>query len=250
MKTLVFTIAQNGYGTAFLSCIASQRAYAKRIGADYVSVTKPRRIPAAALSAWLKVPLMLHALESGYDWVAYIDADCEVKPDAPDFRNELGSSPKQVFMALGRSGRVNSGVMIARRGPESTSYFARVLASATENIPADDRANLKYENGNVIYVTNLTDAVATLPAEWNNSLDPDLADYIRHYTGPMRARLTRSLPRELQYRIVKFVQSRRLATFARQPESRSDAFVADLQRIEEAAVSAFPRLRAARESSG
>ncbi len=250
MRTLVYTIAQNGYGTAFLSCIASQRAYAKRIGADYVSVTKPSRIPAAALSAWLKVPLMLHALESGYDWVAYIDADCEVKPDAPDFREELASSPKQVFMALGRSGRVNSGVMIARRGDESEAYFSRVLASATENIPAEDRADLKYENGNVIYVTRLTDAVDTLPAEWNNSVDPGLRDYIRHYTGPMRARLKRSLPRELQYRVIKFVQSKRLATFARQPESRSDAFVADLQRIEDEAVAAFPRLRASRESTG
>jgi hypothetical protein len=249
MKTLVFTIAQNGYGAAYLTCIASQRAYAKRIGAEYVSVTKPRSVPAAALSAWLKVPLMLHALESGYDWVAYIDADCEVKQDAPDFRKELASSPKQVFMALGRSGRVNSGVMIARRGEESEAYFARVLGSATEKIPAEDRADLKYENGNVIYVTRLTDAVDTLPGEWNNSIDPGLRDHIRHYTGPMRAQLRRSLPRELQYRVIKFVQSKRLAAFARQPESRSDEFVADLQRIEDQAVAAFPWLRAGRGSS-
>jgi hypothetical protein len=244
MKTLIYTIAQNGYGTAFLPCIASQRAYAKRIGAEYVSVTKPSRISAPSLSAWLKVPLLLHALESGYDWVAYIDADCEVKPDAPDFRQVLAGSDKQVFMAHGRSGRVNSGVILARRGGGAEKYFTRVLESLTEKIPAEDRQYLKYENGNIIYVTKTSDAVEVLPTEWNNSIDPDLKDHIRHYTGPMRARLKRSLPRELQYRLIKFVFSRQLAKFTSQPESRDDAFADELRRIEGESVKAFPALRA------
>ncbi|KEP72305.1 hypothetical protein HR12_47155 [Microbacterium sp. SUBG005] len=88
MRTLIFTIAQNGYATAFLPCIASQRAYAKRLDAQFVAITKPARVSNTALSAWLKIPVMLHALEAGYDWVIYIDADCEVRRDAPDFRRK------------------------------------------------------------------------------------------------------------------------------------------------------------------
>ncbi|RFA22535.1 putative nucleotide-diphospho-sugar transferase [Subtercola boreus] len=244
MRTLIYTIAQNGYDTAFLSCIASQRAYAKRLGAEYVSVNKPKRIEDTALSAWLKIPLMINALESGYDWVVYIDADCEVKSTAPDFRHELADLEDDVFMALGRSGRLNSGVMMARRSDRSVAFFRRVLDSMTESIPGEDRLTLKYENGNVIFVARTSGGVAVIPSVWNNTIDPELSDNVRHYTGNLRPLLKRSLFREVQYQVLKRVGARQLSKFQSQPESRDSDFAQALKRVENASVAAFPTLTA------
>lgn len=246
MRTLIFTIAQNGYATAFLPCIASQRAYAKRLGAQFVAITKPARVSNTALSAWLKIPVMLHALEAGYDWVVYIDADCEVKRDAPDFREDLAGQPGNVFMAEGRSGRINSGVMIARRSDESIGFYRQVLSSVTQPVPEEDRASLKYENGNVIFVNRTRGGVDPLDVRWNNTNEPDLDDFIRHYTGRLRPLLKRSPWREAQYQILKRVGSRQLLKFQRQPERRDDEFLASLDEVESAAQAAFPALVAAR----
>lgn len=225
-----------------MPCIASQRAYARKIGARFVLINKPARVSDTALSAWLKVPVMLHALQSGYDWVAYIDADCEIRRDAPDFRAKLQDNQGDVFMATGSSGRINSGVMIARGSRNGVLFFERVLDSMTAKIPAEDRASLKYENGNVIYVNRVHGGVTILDSRWNNTHDPDLDDYVRHYTGKLRPLLKRAPLRELQYQFMKRVASRQLLKFRSQPEQRDTDFRSALQAIESVSRQAFPWL--------
>jgi hypothetical protein len=85
MKTLVFTIATNGYEEFLAEHIDSQRRYAARHGYEHVALTKnPPWGITAANSAWLKIPMMLHYLRSGDDRVLWIDADARPDPaDAP-----------------------------------------------------------------------------------------------------------------------------------------------------------------------
>lgn len=243
MSALIYTIAQNGYGTAFLQCIASQRQYARSLGAEFVVVDRPRRVHDTALSAWLKVPLMLQALESGYDWVGYIDADCEVRAGAPDFREALVPVSGDVFMAHGRSGRINSGVMFAKNSNESLEFFSRVLGSITTVIPAEDRASLKYENGNVIHIERLHGGVTVMDRVWNNTYEPELVDHVRHYTGALRPLLRRPFLREVQYQVLRRVSSRQLRKFQSQPERREAVFAEQLSTLAQESVRALPRLR-------
>lgn len=140
MSVLVYTVAQNGYAGAFARCIASHQDYCNRLGFNYVAVTRPFRVEHPAHCAWLKIPLMLHALSSGYDWVAFIDSDAAIRRTAPDFRS-IDSTSKSVYMVTGRSGRLNSGVMICKRSGESEKFFSAVMNSLGEEIPAEDRAN-------------------------------------------------------------------------------------------------------------
>ncbi|OAZ44270.1 hypothetical protein A9Z40_12835 [Microbacterium arborescens] len=238
MAKLIYTIAQNGYGRAFASCIRSQRRYAARVGAEYVVIEKPNFVSHPALSAWLKIPVMLHALEAGFDEVAYIDADCEVKEDAPDFADPLRASGEDVMMALGRSGRVNSGVMFARSSAASIGFFGRVRESLTEEIPDDARANLKYENGNVIYVAETAGGIGVLPVEWNNTVDPSLRDYVRHYSGPMSGHYKRNVMDSAFYWLIKKTIARR----PRQPAKREQSFADSLDQLVGDVHSAYPAL--------
>ncbi|WP_124391975.1 putative nucleotide-diphospho-sugar transferase [Rhodococcus wratislaviensis] len=180
------------------------------------------------MSAWLKVPLTLRALEMGYENVAYIDADCEVRADAPDFRTVLSDSPHaSVFMANGRSGRLNSGVMFVRNSAVSRRFYGRVMQSMTEKIPEKDRAGLKYENGNIIYCAAGNTDVNIMDARWNNTSQPELQDFIRHYTGPLRQEYRRPIAIETYSQLMKRV----IARPSSQPESRSSSFPARLNTL-------------------
>lgn len=225
MSALIFTIAQNGYDKIWARCIDSQRRYAEKIGAKYVVVKEPRVIRVPALSAWLKVPLMKEGLNAGHEWVAYIDADCEIKADAPDFREAIDVvADSSVYMANGRSGRLNSGVMFARSTSTSHKFYQRVLDSVTEEIPETARAGLKYENGNIIYCAEGFEGLSVLDQRWNNSVDPDLADYVRHYTGPLR-NLYELTPSVKWY---STFMKKVVARPTRQPERRDADFKAKL----------------------
>jgi len=242
MSTLIFTIAQNGYSTAFLQCIKSQRKYAQDLGANFVAITEPKRVPDTSLSAWLKIPILLHALESGYDWVGYIDADCQVQKRAIDFREHLNEVGPGIFMAYGRSGRVNSGVIFARKSAEAIGFLHKVLSTITQPIPAEDRASLKYENGNVIYVQRNWGGVQILDPRWNNATDSAMQDYIRHYTGQMRSTLRRPLWRELQFQFLRRTRNRQFIKFKSQPEQREQSFLSNLQALELQVRKMYPTL--------
>gem|GEM_PF-2793016 len=219
MSRLVFSVGLNGYHVGYRTCIETQREYARRIGADYYIATKPFvRYP--ALAAWLKLTFMSANLIQGYEEVAYIDADCLVRPHAPDF-SETMVATGSIFMAKGRSGRLNSGVIFARSSSESKLFLDRVLASATESIPLEARANLRFENGNIIYVDEKYGGVTEIDQVWNNSSIPEMDDYIRHFTGPMKAEFRAPITDQIQYRLLKSILPRP----KKAPQRRSQQFV-------------------------
>jgi hypothetical protein len=242
VASLIYTVALNGYDAAYRNCINSQRKYAARLGVDFVSVVRPKLVSDPAFSAWLKVPIMLDALKSGYSEVAYIDADCMVRKTAPDFRTLVREAPASTLMANGMSGRLNSGVMLARSDASSISFFEKVMDSLAIAIPAEDRANLKFENGNIIYSARGDASVGVMDQAWNNTFDPTLDDHIRHFTGPLRAEYRRSLSAKIEY----YIARKRTTPPTRQPESRPAEFVTALDSLTKTVFRTYPRLAARR----
>jgi len=222
-RSLLFSIAVNGYSMKYRSLLATQRAYARRIGCEYVCVQRPVRVLEPAVAAWMKVTLMEWWLGQGRDFVGYLDADCEVKADAPDWRG-LFESDGSVLMARGRSGRYNSGVVFVRNDAPARQYFADVLASATHELPDAARRNLKYENGNMHHVAGESVAIREIGAEWNNTATPDLTDFVRHYTGPLASSFQPGRTSALSSRLVRAT----VRTPTRAPKFRDDAFMRDL----------------------
>lgn len=181
-NTLVFCVALNGYERIYESCIESQREYAARHDYQYRLINRPGNASITA-SAWLKIPLLLEALLSGYEWVAFIDADCQIKPETPALES-LEKEGKCLYMGQGFSGRVNSGVIIAKNETRIIDLFERILENSNNEVAESDWG----ENGHLIHFTKDWDGLHILDRRWNNNAEPLLKDYIRHYSagGPMR----------------------------------------------------------------
>ncbi len=192
MKVLVFTVATNGYARLYADCIRSQRVYAKKYGYDYVAVTDPKFIMhySARDSAWLKIPLLLAAFARGYDLVTFIDADCQIMERCPEVTT-LVTPGSSIYVAHGFSKRINSGFIVALNNERSKAFFSDLLARAyTYEVPAED--NAPYENGYFINQGKDSKDISIIGNSWNNNQVPKPTDYVRHYTGPMRALATLS----------------------------------------------------------
>lgn len=236
-KTLLYTVALNGYGTSYRAAIRSHEAYAKRIGAEYVCVTKPF-VNDPAIAAWLKVPLLAAGLDSGRDWVGYIDADCVVRSKAPDFRSALPRGSSDVYLAEGRSGRVNSGVIFVKNSQKSRDFINTIMASMTEPISSEDRAGLKYENGNFIFIDRMVRRADRMPLTWNNTFEPALEDHIRHFTGDLRSSYRRSAFDTYLGKAQKLLAKKP----GPQPERRSDEFASALEDVTRRVIALYPAL--------
>jgi hypothetical protein len=182
-NVLIFSIGLVGYDELFNSCISTQRSYSRRCGYEYVLVDRAPRSLSPAEAAWLKIVLMRSALRSGYRWVAFVDADCEIRPHAPCFTEEFQTfgDHKSIFMAHGFSGRINSGVIFLRNNEDSIRFLDNVLNSANEEVPPEDQA--PYENGHMIMCGKNCRAVEIIDYMWNNNRALDENSYIQHYSG-------------------------------------------------------------------
>lgn len=180
MHGLVISIALGDFKTLFAPCLRSHRAYSGRQGYTYLLIDELPWSLKPAEAAWLKVPILLGALEAGWDWVLFVDADCEVRMACPPMESEERDG-KSIFMAHGFSGRYNAGVIVLRNTPEASRFLRDVWGHAEEDVPEEDRA--PYENGHVIYFAKRSNSVGTLSGAWNNnsSLDPEA--YIQHYSA-------------------------------------------------------------------
>lgn len=181
-KVLVFSVGLNYYDVIYDHCMASHARYAEKYGYDHVLVNRPRWATVLE-SVWIKVPLIIAGLKAGYDWVFFVDADCELRDRAPRVE-EIETEGKSFYLGKGFSGNVNSGVIIAQNTPEALAFFEQVFAAAPIDVPEMDWG----ENGHIIHFAKKTDQLGVLERRWNNNADVDLDDYVRHYSagGPMR----------------------------------------------------------------
>jgi hypothetical protein len=179
---LVFSVAQNGAGMGWWSCLRSQAAYAARLGYAYQAVLRPLRVE-PALSAWLKIPLMLRALRAGCDWVAFLDADCKVSWLAPDFR-AVEVAGRSVYRANGNFGRLDSGVLFARRDPASIDFFEQAMARLSQD-PTDPVEVAGCELDPVSACTRDRCEAAPGDARWNHGDLRGLDPYFRRDSGAL-----------------------------------------------------------------
>lgn len=181
-RVLVFCVALNFYDIVYDRNIASQRRYANRYGYAYEVVRRPL-FATTRESVWLKVPLIRLALSAGWDWVLFVDADCEIRPTAPRVET-LADGQGSIFLAPGFSGNVNSGVIASRNTPEAAQFFDRVFQAADRKVPEADWG----ENGHIIHFAKCCPAIKMIDRRWNNNSDTQMADFIRHYSagGAMR----------------------------------------------------------------
>jgi hypothetical protein len=184
-RPLVISMGLNGYQWKWKRAVASHREYCRKHEYDYVFVQKPSFTPLKMESAWLKLPLIISALKSKRQWVLFIDCDAVISEDCPPVTS-VAQPQKSLFMVNGFSGRVNSGVILIRNDFEIRSLMEKILANALQPVPKEDDVGWG-ENGHVIQFSKNFSGLQILGTEWNNNQNPDLKDYIRHYSaGPMR----------------------------------------------------------------
>ena len=117
-KTLIFSIAVNGYNLQYSANLKSIVQYADRLNFSRVIVTRPHFTALGIEVAWLKLSLILAALRAGYDWVIFVDADAAIATEAPNIL-ECIDTRKAFFAAHGYSARINSGVMVFNPNPRA-----------------------------------------------------------------------------------------------------------------------------------
>ncbi|MDX1699730.1 MAG: hypothetical protein R3250_03880 [Melioribacteraceae bacterium] len=183
-NTLVFTIALNGYSQLFKNCIESQKKYCQKFDYKYSIVKKTPPPLSNTDSAWLKLYLIREALKMDFEWIAFIDADCQIRLHTPDFRQYVTNlnSKASIFMAQGFSGRINSGVILIKNTSSALNFLNLVLDNRYKEIPAEDEA--LYENGHVIHYGKDNPYVEIIPNRlWNNNIEFNKESYIQHYSG-------------------------------------------------------------------
>lgn len=189
-KILVFSIALEGFEQKFADCIKTQIEYCNCFQYEYVLLKQAPYHLSRDEAGWLKVPMIKAGLAARYEWVAFLDADCEIRPHTPSFPEYLSalSTDKTVFLAPGFSGRINSGVILVKNSPEAVEFFDTILSNVDFEIPApEDRVGWG-ENGHFIYYGKNHPTVFLLEhTMWNNNSHLNDQSYIQHYvTGPMR----------------------------------------------------------------
>ena len=199
-SVLVFTLAFNGYDRLYGSCIKSQRDYASRHGYHYALLNQPRWTSLTREAAWAKIWLIRKALLDGWGWVVFIDCDAAPQPDAPPVQS-LEEPGKDLFLAPGFSGRVNSGVMILKNSAGTLQFIEDIIENCEKPVPKEDALSWG-ENGHVIHYSKKHSGLKLLHHRWNNNRDPELDDYIRHYSnGPMRPHFKPSSFEQMSFKL-------------------------------------------------
>jgi len=191
-KTLLFSIALNGYQWIYKKELDSHKRYANKYNYDYQAVTRPYFSSMGVECCWLKLTLMRTALLAGYQRVMFIDADATVKQNCPSVET-LFIDNKYIYMAKGYSKRFNSGVLIVRNNPQVIDWLTRVIDSRMLNIANKNSVGWG-ENGHIIELSQNCSFICEIDQKWNNTYDRTMTDFIHHKNcGPLRTSLIDNL---------------------------------------------------------
>lgn len=216
-KTLVLSIALNGYQWVYQRELKSHRYYAQKHGYAHQAVTRPFVSALGVECCWLKLTLMRTALLSGYDTVLFLDADAMINSNCPAL-NKVFQEDKYLYMAKGYSNRFNSGVLIARNNVKTITWLTRVIDARFNQVQKENDVGWG-ENGHVIEFSKKIPFIVELDQKWNNTFDNHLNDYIRHRNcGPMRTGYFNPL-----FHKVVFCLSARILTFVNRYQLLSGA---------------------------
>lgn len=203
-KVIVFSLAMNGYQYLYRKNFETHRAYCKKNGYEYRLYNKPVISCSGKECAWFKLYLMLKIFQEDVDWVVFLDADTEVRTLAPAVET-LSQENKSFYVANGYSERINSGVMIVKKDKKVSELMAKCLDSINMPLPVEDDVGWG-ENGHIIHFFKNQPCVQLIDQRWNNNVDPNLDDYIRHYSaGPLRASFTPSFVDKSQFILANYI---------------------------------------------
>jgi hypothetical protein len=221
-NVLIFSIALNGYQWLYKDCIASHKRYAERHGYTYQVVTRPFATSIGVECCWLKLTLMIEALDNGYDAILFVDADAYIQLEAPKL-SSVFLPEKYFYLAKSYSGRFNSGVMLIKNHIKVRQLLKDIITARHQPILAENNVGWG-ENGHIIEFTQHCQFVSTLDRTWNNTYDPDLNDYIRHFSfGPLRTNLWLNLSHKALARMTKLLSKLDIFSgIGSQPYSPSD----------------------------
>ncbi|PHR85011.1 MAG: hypothetical protein COA59_03995 [Colwellia sp.] len=212
-KTLIFSIALNGYQWIYKKELDSHKNYANKNGYDYQAITRPYFSSLGVECCWLKLTLMRTALLAGYQHVVFIDADAMVKHNCPAIET-LFIDNKYIYMAKGYSNRFNSGVLIVRNKTEVIDWLTRVIDSRILTVANKNSVGWG-ENGHIIELSQNCPFIQEIDQRWNNTYDNNMADFIHHKNcGPLRTNLIDNFLHKLifclSYRILTLTKSFKL----------------------------------------
>tara|TARA_R110001583_G_scaffold18141_3_gene72592 strand:- start:4967 stop:5698 length:732 start_codon:yes stop_codon:yes gene_type:complete len=221
-KTLILSIALNGYQWMYNKELKSHQHYAQKYGYVHQAVTRPFVSALGVECCWLKLTLMRTALLSGYDNVLFLDADTTVHPNCPALTQDFQEG-KYVYMAKGYSNRFNSGVLIVRKHEKTIDWLTRIIDARFNNLQKENDVGWG-ENGHVIEFSKGVPFIVELDQKWNNTFDYHLEDYIRHQNcGPMRTGYFNNLFHKIVFflsaRILTFINHKRLLSDTKQVEN-------------------------------
>lgn len=182
MTTVCFSIALNGYASRFRSCINSQKDYCKKHEYEYLCIDRLPWNITARQSAWLKVEVLQGLMLAGADFVAFLDADCEIREHTPDFRSIFNDHDSGLRLAPGKSGRLNSGVIFAKRSNSAIKFLQGIISKCDDSVPKEDAT--QYENGHFIHYGRKWGSIEPIEhIKWNNNSSINSQSYIQHYSG-------------------------------------------------------------------
>lgn len=182
-SVFIFSVAIDGYASAWRSNIESHRKYCEKYNYKYHCFDGDGNEVLGREVAWLKVPLLLGCLEN-FDIVLFLDADTKIQLDCPKLEDWL-SEDAPILIAPGHSGRANTGVIGLYNTLKAKEFLRKSLSLAGTGLAA--RYSVGWgENGYLIKVLDEL-GVKLADKRWNNTFDPDLDDFIRHFTGPFRS---------------------------------------------------------------
>lgn len=195
-RFLIISLALNGYQFTYRNNLKTHKVYAKKLGADYLLVSKPWVSKLGVECCWLKLHLAKRALELGFDNVLLLDADAWVNIHCPDIRQELRPN-KHMYMAKGYSERFNSGVMLLNNHRSCIDLINQIIDNRLISVPEEDSVGWG-ENGHVIYFSKSSRIVQEISECWNNTYRNDDMDYIRHQNhGPLRTGFSKRMLHKL-----------------------------------------------------
>ncbi|PSB59033.1 hypothetical protein C7B77_02445 [Chamaesiphon polymorphus CCALA 037] len=178
----MFSIATNGYDKIFQACLDSHQKYADLQNYDYRAFTKsPPSGISGTNSAWLKVAIILRALEKGYQNVFFVDADALIREYTPPI-DSVFCQDKFVYMSVESSGNFNSGVIIVVNSPQAIKFFKNLLLRAdvpNSLLPKSDRC--LYENGHVINLAKNSPIVQIIDPKWNYNYNTNIGEGEKEY---------------------------------------------------------------------
>lgn len=234
-KTLILSIALNGYQWMYREELNSHKRYAQKNGYVHQAITRPFVSRLGVECCWLKLTIMRTALMSGYDRVLFLDADAMVKDNCLALSQVIIKN-KYVYMAKGYSGRFNSGVILAVNHKETISWLNRVIESRDSRVKASNDVGWG-ENGHVIEQSEGIPFIQELAEKWNNTSNYDLEDYIQHSNcGPMRT----SAVNNLFHKIVFYLSAKYLTYISknRDQEEHKSLLMQETNKI----LSIYPQL--------